>query len=275
MRFCHGDIQRKALLQFRSVVTMTFTVMLSNQADQLADLLQLYYPQGCKILDFTYGKGALWWRVFETPYLNEMYKVTACDAISDPKENTLEGYLPDEAQAPIPTKQEKVNVKNIFTDDYSDLGKHELALFDPPYLLGRNSFDYSVKVGTGGMLIPMQYQGPRSWGASDLARFTRNQDLPTFLKRVECIADKAPSILKPKGILIVKVLDVRNKGHLIPHHINITNIMQKNFELIDTGVYIRQGSTTWRVKGHLQNLNGFWLAFQLRDRANMENGTLG
>jgi hypothetical protein len=61
---------------------------------------------------------------------------------------------------------------------------------------------------------------------------------------------------------MVKIMDVRDNGNLIPHHITIANILSKSFKLLDVGIYIRQGSTTWKVKEGLQGLHGYWMIFR-------------
>src|SRR5579872_3765179 len=128
-----------------------FTVSLENQAVILEGLLELYYPEGARAIDFTYGTGALWWNIFENPRLKEMYPVTKCDA---------EPSLPEES----------INQLDLTKDDYAHLGKHEIGVFDPPYLR-RPSFDYPNKSKVlnsniaGTQLIALQYQGKRSWAA--------------------------------------------------------------------------------------------------------------
>lgn len=213
---------------------MMFTVLLDNHSTNLQRLLDLYVGRGSKVIDFTYGTGALWQDV-------QGYEVTKCDA------NASDG----------------VKEKDIFADDYADLGKHKAGIFDPPYLIGRSSFDYSAKVNGDGALVPMQYQGKRSWGTKGVGTYTSNQTVDKFNERVRHINNKAPTTLEPEGMLFVKVLDPRHNKRLVQHHINVVNILT-NFTLDCVFVYIRQGATTWKVKGTGQNLHGYWLAFRLK-----------
>ena len=209
---------------------MVFTAFLNEHTEILRTLLEVYYPSGAKVIDLTYGKGNLWNSIANNPTLRKKYQVTACDA--------------------APTSR-KIRNRNLLTDDYSNLGRHNVALFDPPYLIGRVSFDYD-KVGRN------------SWSA-DRAKYTTNQSLNVFNQRLKCLAEKAPTFLKPRGLLFVKIMDPRRDGTLIPHHINITNILSNKFELIDLAIYVRMGATTWKIRGHLQNLHGYWLIFKLKE----------
>ena len=210
---------------------MTFTFFVDDQCEILTRLMELYYPHGAKVIDLTYGKGNLWKKILTDKTLRGKYRITACDA------------------APA---NRKVIKRNVLTDDYTNLGRHDCALFDPPYLIQRASFDYE-KVGRN------------SWSA-DPARekYTTNQSLQQFNRRVKCLSEKAHTFLRPNGLLLVKIMDPRRDGTLIPHHINIHNLLSAKFELIDLAVYVRLGATTWKIKGHLQNLHGYWLILKLK-----------
>ena len=137
--------------------------------------------------------------------------------------------------------------KDLVVDEYDELGSFDVGLFDPPYLIGRyNCFDYSKHN------LSQEFQ--REEGFKE--RHVMNQSVQSFNERVEWLNKKANC-----NLLFVKVMDVRNKGKIVPHHINICNLMT-NFEIIDIGIYVRQGATTWRVKNGLQNLHGYWLIFR-------------
>jgi len=199
----------------------------------MRSLLELYYPRTpkVKVIDLTYGKGHLWKIITNDPTLRRKYRVTACDA-----------------------KPASRNVKkrNLLTDNYSNLGRHNAAIFDPPYLIKRVSFDHPKKTRN-------------SWSSDrNPAKYTKNQSLQEFNHRVERLSEKAHTFLKPNGLLLVKIMDPRSDGILIPHHFNITKILSDRFELIDLGIYVRMGPTTWKLRGHLQNLHGYWLVFKLK-----------
>lgn len=214
-----------------------FTFQVNDQDEILRQLLALYFSRRTqvRVIDLTYGRGALWSAVLNEPALRAKYKLTRCDAVP-----TVKG----------------VKKRNLLTDDYSKFGQHDVALFDPPYLVGRRAFDYSKK-----------QTSKKSWAKTGgLKKHTSNQTLEEFNRRVECLGDKANQFLKPGGLLLVKVLDPRKDGTLIPHHVTIANILHNAFELVDIGVYLRMGATTWKINRHLQNLHGYWMAFRLRDR---------
>jgi hypothetical protein len=215
---------------------LTFTLFFDDQGEILRRLLELYSSsrRTVKVIDLTYGRGALWSTIFDDPTLRRKYRVTKCDAAP-----TVKG----------------VKKRSLLTDDYSSLGKHDVALFDPPYLIGRRAFDYGK-----------EQTSRKSWAkAGGLKKHTSNQTLEQFNRRVECVRDKAKSFLRPGGLLIVKVLDPRYKHRLICHHINIANALRESFELIDIGVYVRQGASTWKINGNLHNAHGYWLTFRLHD----------
>ena len=232
---------------------MTFSVFLQPQAEILADLLQAYYPKGAKVIDFTYGTGGLWWKVKESPLLAPLYPITACDAAPNKK---LAGVG-------------NIHKKDLLRDDYSDLGLHDVGVFDPPYLIGRGSFDVpNAKKG----VVPTALQGPRSWSQDELGKYTTNRTVTDFNQRVEGLRQRAPQAIKRGGLLLVKVMDVRNNGSLVPHHVSCINILSKSFDYIDTGIYIRQGATTWKPKEGLQGLHGYWLVFRLRKEDPFQEG---
>jgi hypothetical protein len=213
-------------------------LFLNDQAEILRELLEFYYPNEAKVkvIDLTFGKGALWGKILTDPALRWKYSLTACDG------------------APA---EPAVIKRNLLTDDYSSLGSHDAAVFDPPYLIGRVSFDY-------------RQFSRRSWAVDQSrGKFTSNESLELFNERVMRLRDKAPTFLRPGGLLLVKIMDPRKDGHLIPHHVNITNILQVTgtFELVDLSVYIRMGAATWKIAKHLQNLHGYWMVFDFKGLA--------
>ena len=229
-----------------------FTVSLANQADILQDLLELYYPQGASIIDFTYGTGAIYWNIFEKPGLSDNYRIMKCDA-----EPSLEN--------------EAIMKLDLTTDDYSNLGAFDIGVFDPPYLK-RPSFDYPNKSKVlssniaNTQVIAMQYQGKRSWAAKKLNRFVANLTPEIFTERLKGLARVAPTVIKEEGLLLVKIMNPREKGAIWDHAFEIKTVLNDKWKLVDELAYIRQGPTTWKIKGHLQSLHGYWLTFQKRPR---------
>jgi hypothetical protein len=220
---------------------LVFTLFLSEQPHILRELLEEFCPSGAKVIDVTFGRGRLWSEILGNPGLRAKYPVTPCDACPDQK--AVNGLLAVR--------------RNLFTDDYDDLGLHDVVLYDPPYLVDRISFDYAGA-------------STNSWAASDLERFTSNPSVDVFNLRTECLRRKAPTFLKPGGLLLVKVMDPRKAGELIPHHINVVNTLRPSFKLTEEAVYVRLGASTWQIPGHLHNLHGFWLTFRLREHSGSE-----
>ena len=208
-----------------------FTILMDKQADIWRHFLEFYYPQGAKVIDFTYGTGATWWA---TPV---QYQITKTDAVPN---------------------DESVIKKDLTKDSYADLGLHDAGFFDPPYLIGKNSSYIATSSHRQDNI------GKRSWGQNGLARFVANPTLDVFIERLNGLNTAASQTIKSGGLLFVKIMDCRKDGRLITHHITIIQKLT-NFELIDLAVYIRQGATTWETKQHLQNLHGYWLIFKMSD----------
>lgn len=208
-----------------------FTILMDKQADIWRHLLEFYFPSGAKVIDFTYGTGATWWPT------TSLYQITKTDAV------------PNDAS---------VIRKDLTKDNYADLGLHDAGFFDPPYLIGRSSFDYPTSSHRQGNI------GKRSWGQNGLARFVANPTLDVFVERLNGLNSVASQTIKEGGLLFIKLMDCRKDGKLITHHITTTQKLT-NFDLIDLAIYIRQGATTWESKQHLQNLHGYWLVFKKKE----------
>lgn len=218
--------------------------MLEKQSFNLHRLLDKFVKHGNggqPIIDFTYGTGALWKDDNELGCSISDYKVTKCDREGDPN---------------------VVNIRDLNTDDYHDLGIHKGAIVDPPYLIGRSAFDYKAKVTNDGSLVPMQMQGKRSWGTKGVKRYVANRTVEDFARRIRALNVKATQVLMPGGFLFIKVMDVRHQKKLIPHHITVVNELT-NFLLEGYTIYHRSGATTW-THGQIQILHGFWLIFTLK-----------
>jgi|GEM_PF-5412746 len=188
-----------------------------------------------KVLDFTYGKGGLW--EIEYPYKCELIK---CDA--------------------VPTEP-NVHKKDLLVSDYSDLGPVDAAVYDPPYLYGREGTDQSGKQKNGkNEIIPAAQQGANSWAAEgQLGRFMTNESQEVFIERVKGVNRAALQCMKKDALLMVKVQDTRN-GLLVPNQImcvlNLTN-----FGYYWCAPYVKSGGQTWK---HLcETSHGFWLFFKL------------
>jgi hypothetical protein len=196
-----------------------FTVLFDKHSYILRRLLELYYPQGCSVIDFTAGQGRL------HVDLPARYRVTLCDR--------------------APGHQYR---KDLTKDDYNDVGMHDCGVFDPPYLVQRLAFDYPAKK-------------TQTWRRK-VSRMSGNQSLEEFNERVRALNVKALQCVR--RLLLVKIMDPRIRGQLVPHHCTIWEALDC-WRLIDLGVYIRQGATTWIIKKGLQNAHGFWMVFERKD----------
>ena len=224
-----------------------FDVQHERSAETLANLLQLYYPKGCKIIDFTFGTGALWWKIFETPELAKKYKVTACDAVpfKSKKAKSPKGFV--------------VHKRNVTKDSYSDLGRHDVGLVDFPYRIGKPSLKSKKD-----QPVAIQLQGPRSWARKDISRFMYNKSVEEFNDRIECLNHEALTCLKPRALLINKVMSVGNgNGGLAAHPYNCWKILT-NFELIEDMIYVRHDTGPFRRNGQLERIHGHFQLYRLR-----------
>jgi hypothetical protein len=163
---------------------MTFSVFLNSQADIVAELMQVYAPKGARVIDFTFGTGGLWWKVKESPLLAPLYPITACDAAPNSKLKDAVGILQ----------------RDLLKDDYSELGQHDIGVFDPPYLIGRNAFDIPNGLKKPkGAVGTTALQGPRSWSQDELSKYTANPTVADFNRRVEALNRVGPQSIKRGG----------------------------------------------------------------------------
>ena len=202
------------------------TILTQDHATILRDLILTYEldKEGNRLIDFTYGKGGLW----KTDYPYRL-SVTKTDG--------------------TPTAEDVIK-KDIMTDSYADLGFHDAALFDPPYIYGHQVFNYQSPTS-------MQKQGKNSWGND--TRFSENKNPQQFIDRVKAVNIAANEVLKSDAWMFVKVMDVRFKGKLVMNHDLIEDNLT-NFECYAIYVYYAGGAHTWRHKA--ETSHGYWMVFK-------------
>jgi hypothetical protein len=223
-----------------------FDVQHERAADTVANLLQLYYPKGCKIIDFTFGTGSLWWKVFETPELAKKYIVTACDAVPFKKTKR--------AKAPKHFVVHKVDVIN---GSYSRFGLHDVGLVDFPYRIGKPS-----RKSKKDQAVAIQLKGPRSWAREDISRFMYNSTELDFWFKIMALNLKAPAALKPGGLLINKIMSVGNgNGGLAAHPYHCWHLLT-NFILAEDVIYERSDTGPFRRNGQLERKHGHFQIYR-------------
>ena len=79
-----------------------------------------------------------------------------------------------------------------------------------------------------------------------------------------------PKILKKGGIVIVKIMDVRVKGKLIPNHDLIIREFN-NLELSDIIIYVRLGVGVFKNNTSPQTAHGYYLIFRNAPQKNIDS----
>lgn len=201
------------------------TILTQDHATNLRDLILNYGldSEDARIIDFSYGRGSYW----RTDYQYRC-KVTKTDAVPN---------------------SEDVIKKNLFDDDYSDLGEFAAGIFDPPYLYGHPAFDYGLNKDKG--------VKAESWAVEP--RFTQNKNEQDFINRVIALNRVAKQCIRKEGLLFVKVMDTRHKTKLVLNHCHIINNLP-DFECWAMNVYVAGGAKTW--KSHSETSHGYWMVFK-------------
>lgn len=223
------------------------SVLCQGHSQNLRDLLLNYGLDrpDCRIVDFTFGTGSMW----KTDYAYK-FELTRTDA--------------------VPTREDVIK-KDLLSSDYSDLGMHDAAIFDPPYLYGHSAFDYSMnnrkdieaKNNNSQLIVSAQLQGKNSWGQTgDLKRFTGNKDEREFIDRVKGVNRAALTKIKLSFFMhCSRSWNTMNGGYQMPNHIHcIQNLT--NFKLYATFPYLAGGAKTW--KSHCETSHGFWIVLKLQ-----------
>jgi len=125
-----------------------------------------------------------------------------------------------------------------------EYGKFDAILYDPPYKYGKSSYILNEVDDKDWRPIKTK------WRVID--QVTSAQTLNIIL----------PEILKPNGSLIVKIMDTRYQGNLIPNHMLLIQEF-KNFRLKDIYIYIRLLVGLFKNLKTPQTAHGFYLIFKL------------
>lgn len=217
------------------------TLLTQGHAQNLRDLILNYKldKEGNRIIDFSYGKGGYW-------NIDYAYR---CERVFTDNKPTAENVIQ----------------KNIVSDSYADLGLFDACIFDPPYLYGRQSFDYTARQKKGqNVVIPTALQGKNSWGSHGLDTFVSNKNPEEFTARAMAFSERAAEVLKSNGLAFVKVMDTRFKKELIDNHGIVIQAMKPKFKLDAICPYVKSGAMTWDNHTTPLVAHGYWLIFYKR-----------
>jgi len=121
----------------------------------------------------------------------------------------------------------------------------DVIVYDPPYKYETQSFT-------------LQNRKDKGW--KDKAERT----LWTLKQQIEnatILNNELPKLLTDDGILIIKIMDTRIKGQLIPAHTMFINELT-NFAIKDICVYIKLGVGVFVNNVSAQTAHGFFLIFK-------------
>lgn len=204
------------------------SVLFGEQYDVFRQILEFYKPHGSKILDLTYGKGTLWKSASKISAWED-YDVTTVDI----DKTTKAQYHCDFAELP---------------PEISEV-KRDILVYDPPY----------------------KYESPRFILQNRKAEGWKDKPQKTLYSldiqkaNIEKLNNIALNLLKDDGILIVKIMDTRYKGKLIPAHCMFINGLT-NFEIKDILIYIKLGVGIFVNKKSAQTAHGFFLIFKKKEK---------
>lgn len=165
-------------------------VLLLESPDALAAILRFFRPQPGLLVDITYGIGSL------VKALPNGWRLVGLDLAGAPAEAKA-----DWAHLPI-------------RSDTADV-----ALYDPPYLVGRTS--------------------KRLYGKPDIAWARRHTTLETRVDHTAPVREAA-RILRPGGLFVAKIQNSRHKGVLVEQDRAVREaIVEAGMILREIIVYIR------------------------------------
>lgn len=123
--------------------------------------------------------------------------------------------------------------------------RFNLALYDPPYMYGRHS-KYLLSVVEKDEWKPVK------------TKLTVEKQI----ELVQVLNQALPILLEDDGLLLVKIMNTRLKGHLILSNQIICKQLTQ-FEVKAEYVYIRTNTGFFRLKHTPQTAHGYYLVFSL------------
>ena len=125
-------------------------------------------------------------------------------------------------------------------------GSFAVACYDPPYL-------YGSKAMHGGPV------GQKTWQPQRSTWKTPND----LIAMSAAVASELACILRPAGVVIVKIMDSRFKGRLIRNHDIVSAAFESNeFVLLDQLVYLRTSIGSFVNLRSAQSAHGYFLIFR-------------
>ena len=190
---------------------MILTAKVGTNADQFPDILNIYAPEGSRILDMTYGKGVFWRKVDRDKYFvvaNDL--VTAADVRADFR------TMP-------------------FMDETFDV-----VVLDPPYASHGSPMKASIdRCYQGGILSVKSSDGVEALYREGIAEARR--------------------LLRPKGILILKVQDEIESGKQVWNHAKYLAMPGWRSEDLFVMVFSGVPTQRWKHQLHARKNHSYFL----------------
>lgn len=197
------------------------SVLLGELPDLMKQVADFYFPDKARVLDVSYGNGSLSQRLSD---------VTGVDI--DP--GTRAEIIADSTNLPL------------------EDGAFDAAIFDPPYLYGRQSEKLLER---------------RGW-----VRGRSQQEAPSeFTARAWGTASELARVLVPGSIAVTKVADARYNGRLVLNHSLIIEAFDAaDFKLRDLLVYVRGGTGVFKNTRSAQSAHGYFVVVEKPAQMQME-----
>lgn len=210
------------------------SILFGNHPDLFGALCRFYKPPPGAILDLTYGAGKLY-----DKGSHDGYKVLGVDL--DPNtDRSTKLQLGHEVY-----QHDLCDLEHVPFQTHS--GPVDIMVYDPPYLYG--------KTGT-------IFANDRDWKVTRTGEVNwaphQQLNLARHVNRL------VPEVLKPDGILIVKISDTHLNRELVMNHVIVSSQMT-NCKLKDLLVYIRQNSGFFKRPKTAQLSHGYYMIFERRD----------
>lgn len=205
-----------------------YTAKVGTNADQFPDILELYVPDGQRILDMTYGKGVFWRNV-------DLSKYTAVFNDIDP--NTTAEFSYDFRDLP---------------DDWSD--RFDAVVLDPPYQEGNRTEKRGSDLKKA---LDDRYKVLTDDGVKSVEGIFALRYSPGMLE--------GQRVLRQGGIMIVKCQDHVESGRNKWIHLWIADFAKEmSMDIVDLFVMVRSGGVPMRHKHqiHARKNHSFWWVFR-------------